>query len=77
MSVPHAWAFDGQLLASKRRYAPLVAVSGVLATGLSLVSLSAKPGHLVLENGGGNEQTKLNGQTVQGSLHDCEQFIPV
>ena len=77
ISVPHARAFDGQLLAGKRRYAPLVAVSGVLPTGLSLVSLAAQPGDLVLENGGGNEHTKLNGQTVQGSLHDCEQFLPI
>jgi hypothetical protein len=52
-------------------------VPGALATGLSLVSLSAQPAHLVFQDGRSNEQAQLNGQTVRGILHDWKQFIPV
>jgi hypothetical protein len=68
---------NGQLLARERRHALLVAVTGMLARDLTLVPRSTEPGHFVLQDGRGDEQTQRDGQTVQRILHHSEQFIPI
>jgi hypothetical protein len=49
----------------------------VRAVGLVLVPRSAQPGHLVLQEARSDQQTQLDGQTVEGVLHQGHQFIPI
>ena len=74
---PHAGTVDRQLLPGQGRDAPLVAIPRVRAVGLVLVPRPAQPGHLVLQEARGDQQAQLDGQTLQGVLHQGQQLVPI
>ena len=74
---PHPGPVDRQLLAGERRDAPLAAVSGVRAVGPAFVPPAAEPRDLVLQDRGGDQQAQLDGQALQGVLHEGEQLVPI
>jgi hypothetical protein len=65
------------LLADEGRNAPLVTVPVVSTLGLALVSSATQARDFVLREGGGDEQAQLNGQSLQGVLHQGEQLVAI
>jgi hypothetical protein len=74
---PHPRAVDRQLLPAKGHDARLAARPRVRAVGLVLIPRTAQPGHLVLQKTRSDEQTQLDGQTLQGVLHQAGQLVPI
>jgi hypothetical protein len=45
--------------------------------GLTLRAWPAQPGHLVLQEAGGDQRAQLERQALQGILHQAEQLIAI
>jgi hypothetical protein len=55
----------------------LVAISGVGRVGLTLIAPPAQPGHLVLQEAGGDQHAQFERQALQGILHKAEQRVAI
>jgi hypothetical protein len=54
-----------------------MAIPGMSPAGPALVTGPAQLGHLVLQEARGNQEPQLDGQALQGVLHQAEQFVPI
>jgi hypothetical protein len=77
VGAPHAGTRDGDLLAGQGRRTRLVAVPRVGPVGLTLMAPPAEPGDLVLQEARGDQHAQLEGQALQGVLHQAEQHIAI
>ncbi len=72
VGTSHAGTRDGELLTGQGRRTPLVAVPRVGPVGLTLIAPPAQPGHLVLQETGGDQHAQFERQALQGVLHQVE-----
>ena len=54
-----------------------MAVAGVGPVGLTLMAPPAQPGHLVLQETGGDQHAQFERQALQGVLHEAEQLLAI
>jgi hypothetical protein len=77
VGVPNAGTLDGDLLAGEGGHASPAAVARVAAARLPLVAGAAEARDLVLQEAGGDQQAKLQGQVLQGVLHQLQEFVAI